>query len=83
MAFIIAILQTKGVFDKVKIDVVGLYFGIVFFIIGVGIILFQNGTTSSFLETIKSLGLWILIPILFIIVGLIQTINCLFFKQTK
>ncbi len=83
MAFIIAILQTKGVFDKVKIDVVGLYFGIVFFIIGVGIILFQNGTTSSFLETIKSLGLWILIPILFIIVGLIQTIKCLFFKQTK
>ena len=83
IAFILVALQIRGVFDKIKINVIGFYFGFVFFIIGIGIILFQNGTTSSFLDTIKYLGLWIFIPILFIIVGMFQMIKCLFFKQLE
>lgn len=80
-AFIIGALYMKGTFDKVKIDIMGTYFGVVFTIIGVGIILFQNGTTSSFIETIKSMGFWILIPILFIVVGTFQTVKCLFLNR--
>jgi len=51
-------------------------------IIGVGVILFQNGTTSSFIETVKSMGLWILIPIIFIIIGVFQIIKSLFFERS-
>lgn len=78
MVFILAWLQMKGVFDRFKIDVMGLYFGIVFFLIGIGILFFQGGLSSSFLESLKALGLWVIIPILFIVVGLFQTIKCLF-----
>lgn len=80
-AFVLKALSVKGVFDKVKIDVIGTYVGVVLLIVGIGIILFQNGTTSSFIETVKSMGFWFLIPLLFIIVGAIQTIKCLFFKK--
>lgn len=80
IAFILGVLYIKGFFDKIKIDIMGLYFGFTFLIIGVGFMLFQNGTTSSFLETIKSLGIWIVLPVLFIIVGIFQIIKCLFFK---
>lgn len=83
MVFVLAVLHIKGVFDKFKFDVIGAYIGIVFFIVGIGIIVLQNGTSSSFIETIKSMGLWFLIPIMFIIVGGVQTIKCLFFKRAK
>lgn len=81
--FVLGALYVKGVFDKVKIDVIGTYVGIVFFIVGLGIIFFQSSTTGSLLETIKSFSFWILIPIMFISVGIFQTIKCLFFKQKK
>ena len=81
--FVLAALQMKGIFDKVKIDVVGTYIGFVMLIIGVGIILFQNGTTLSFIETIKSLGIWILIPILFIVSGIYLTIKNLFLDNNN
>ena len=35
------------------------------------------GTTSSLLEAINSFGIWIIIPLLFIIVCLFQIIKCL------
>ena len=64
-------------FDKIKIDVLGTYVGLLFFIIGIGIILFQTGTTTSFIETIKSFGLLMIIPIMFMVVGIIQVVKCL------
>ena len=76
-AFILAGLYAKGLFDKTKINVMELYFGFCFLPIGIGIILFQNGTTSSLLETIKSLGAWIFIPLAFIVVGSFQIIKSL------
>lgn len=82
MIFVLIALQIKGYFDKFKIDVIRAYIGIVFCIIGIGSILLQNGLTSSFIETIKSFGFWILIPIMFIIVGIDQTIKS-FFNKTK
>ncbi len=73
--FVLVALYTKGVFDKVKFDVIGTYIGIVFLLIGIGIVLFQNGTTGSFLETVRSFGLWIFIPLAFVIIGLFQVIK--------
>ena len=81
ITFILAALSVLGYFDKFKVDILGTYIGFLFFIIGIGIILFQTGTTTSLIETIKSFGLWILIPIMFIIVGIIQIVKCLSKKK--
>jgi len=77
LTFVIAALSVLGYFDKFKIDILGTYIGLLFFIIGIGIILFQTGTTTSLLETIKSFGFLIIIPIMFIVIGIIQTVKCL------
>lgn len=79
--FVLAALKMKGTFDKVKIDIVGTYIGFVMLIVGVGIILFQTGTTSSFIETIKIMGFWFLIPVLFIGIGIFQIVKCLYRKK--
>lgn len=76
--FVLAALYIKGVFDKVKIDVMGTYVGFIILIVGIGIIVFQNQTTSSLIKTIESMGFWFIIPSLFIIIGVFQIIKCLF-----
>lgn len=81
--FVLATLYITGIFDNIKINIFGLYIGIVVLIIGIGIILFQNGITSSLTETVKSMGLWVLIPIMFIIIGIFQIIKCLFFERLE
>ena len=81
LTFILAALSILGYFDKFKIDIVGSYIGALFLVLGIGIILFQNGTTSSLIKTIKSFSLWILIPFMFIIVGIFQLIKSLFFQK--
>ncbi len=83
LTFILAALSVSGYFDKFKVDIVGAYIGLLFFIIGIGIILVQTGTTMSLVKTIKSLGLWILIPIMFVIVGIYQFIKSLLHKNKK
>lgn len=80
ITFILAALSVLGYFDKFKIDILGAYIGLLFFIIGIGIILFQTGTTTSLIETIKSFGLWIFIPVMFMIVGIYQFIKSLLKK---
>lgn len=79
--FVLVALQMKGIFDKVKIDVVGTYIGFVMLIVGVGIILFQTGTTLFFIEIIKNMGFWFLIPVLFIGIGIFQIVKCLYIKN--
>lgn len=81
--FILFGLMMLGLFDKVKIDVIGTYIGFAFLIIGIGIILLQNAETFVLLETIKNMKLWFLIPIMFIVVGIYQIINCLIIKKNK
>ena len=83
LTFILAELSILGYFDKFKIDILGAYIGVLFFIIGIGIILFQTGTTTSLIETIKSFGLWILIPTIFVVVGIYQFIKSLLHKNKK
>lgn len=74
--FILGALSLHGCFDKFKFDIMGIYIGFVLLLVGIGIIWFQNGTTFSFMETIKSFGLWILIPLVFIVIGLFQIVKC-------
>lgn len=81
--FILAAMQMHGLFDKIKFDILGIYIGFVCFIIGVGIFMFQHGTTSSIIATIKLFGFWILIPITFIVVGIMQIIKSLVNKKSQ
>ena len=71
LAFVLAALTMKGCFDKIKIDVLGLYAGAVIAVIGMGFILLMCK------EPVSSYGLWIIIPILMAVVGIYQVIKCI------
>lgn len=75
--FILIGLQIKGVFDNVKTDVIGVYVGVVFVVIGVGSIAFQRGMVASLIEMLKIMKFWILIPIMLIVAGGIQVVRSL------
>ncbi len=79
----LGILSKIGVFNKFKIDFFGFLAGIVFLIIGVGFIFYNFLMTGSFSGVLKNLGLWIIIPNLFIIVGIYLIIYSLFFKLKR
>lgn len=81
LAFVLAALTMHGCFDKVKIDVLGLYAGVVIAVIGMGFILLKFKESYSLMETMKSFGLWIVIPILMTVVGVYQIIKCIRSKK--
>ena len=67
MVFVLIFLQSKGVFEQLKIDILGIYVGFVFVMIGMGIIFFQTGMNLSLKEIISVMKFWILIPIMFLV----------------
>lgn len=69
MVFVLLALQTKGVFDNVKFDILGTYFGFVFVAVAFGIVFFRYGETGSFITGLTSMGIFMVIPILFILAG--------------
>ena len=68
LTFVLAVLFLKGCFDKFKIDILGLYFGIFFVLCGSGIIV---------MICQQQFGAWIIIPVLMIIAGIIQIVKCI------
>lgn len=81
--FVLGFLYISGIFDKIKINIFGLYIGIVSLIVGIGIIGIKLGEVSSLISVIKQMKFWILIPIVFIIVGVFQIVKCLFFERLE
>ncbi len=75
--FILFALMALGYFDKLKIDVFGLYVGILFVVIGIGIPAIKYGETFSIVETIQTFGFWILIPVMLVTAGTLQIAKCL------
>ena len=66
--FVLAALTAKGCFEHCKVDILGLYIGILFVVIGIGIIAMIYN---------QSFGLWIAIPVLMIGAGVVQIIKCI------
>lgn len=66
--FVLGALTLKGCFDKCKVDVLGLYAGVFFVVIGAGIIAMISK---------QAFGFWIVIPILMIVSGVFQILKCL------
>ena len=83
LTFVLGALTVLGHFDRFKIDVIGTYIGAELVIVGIGILLFQNGTTMSLVETVKSFGVWILIPLMFIAVGILLLVKGLVLKKRR
>ena len=66
--FVMAALTVRGYFERCKVDVLGLYIGILFVAIGIGIIAMIYR---------QKFGLWIVIPVLMIGAGVVQIVKCI------
>lgn len=75
--FVLAALTINGTLDKFKIDVLGLYIGVLFAGVGIGFLALKYTESNSVSETIQSFGFWIMIPILMTVAGVIQILKCL------
>lgn len=67
LAFPLGWLTVNGYFDRFKVDVLGLYMGIVVAGIGIAILVWK----------FAELGLWVLVPALMVIFGVLQIVKCL------
>lgn len=76
-AFIIFGLTAMGCFDKIKTDVLGLYIGVFFTAVGIGIPLLKFTETYSILKTLQNFGFWIFVPLMLFAVGIFQTVRCI------
>ncbi len=83
IVFVLIFFYIKGAFDKIKINILGLYVGVVFLIIGIGIIAIKMGEGLSFLGVIEEMKFWLSVPIIFIIIGIFQICKCLFFERIE
>lgn len=72
--FVLAALTAKGIFEHYKVDVLGLYIGILFVVIGIGIIAMIYN---------QRFGLWIVIPVIMIGAGVLQINKCIKNKKNK
>ena len=71
VAFVLGALTLKGCFDNFKIDVLGLYFGIVFVIIGIGFFVMGCHSQNNIPKAV------LVIPLLMAGVGVLQVVKCL------
>ena len=81
--FVLAALAIKGALDKFKIDVFGLYMGVLFIGMGIGFLALKYSESHSVPETLKSFGFWVIIPIVMTVAGVIQIVKCLRKNQEK
>ena len=72
--FVLAALTVRGCFEHYKVDVLGLYIGILFVVIGIGVIAMIYN---------QNFGLWIVLPVMMIGAGVLQIIKCIKNKKNK
>lgn len=75
--FVISFLYVTGIFDKLSINIMELYLGIICIVIGFGMILFQKETSISLISAMRSLGIFMIIPIIFTLSGIYLFIKAL------
>ena len=73
--FVIAGLTAAGCFANAKVDVLGLYMGIVLILVGVGAPAVKYAETLSLMNTVHEFGAWMLVPVLLIAAGILQVIR--------
>ena len=70
----LAALTVRGCFEHYKVYVLGLYIGILFVVIGIGVIAMIYN---------QNFGLWIVIPVMMIGAGVLQINKCIKNKKNK
>ena len=75
--FVIAGLTAAGCFANAKVDVLGLYMGIVLILVGLGVPAVKYAETLSLINTVQEFGAWLLVPVLLIAAGILQVIRVL------
>lgn len=75
--FVLAALKAKGLFDSLKVDVLGAYMGAVIAAFGAGAVILKYGEALSLAQAVHEFGPWIAIPALMVVVGVIQFVKCL------
>lgn len=81
--FILFHLSASGFFDRFRTDLLGLYIGIVFVLIGIGIPTVKFTETFSVKETVQSFGLWILVPVIMFSAGVFQIVKTVKNRKNK
>lgn len=71
IAFVLGGLSVKGYFDNLKIDVVGLYFGIVFVVIGIGFFIMAYHNPTNVPRPV------LVIPALMTVAGALLAVKCI------
>lgn len=81
--FILFYLSVSGFFDRFRTDVLGLYIGIVFTLIGIGVPMVKFAENFSVKETVQSFGLWILVPVIMFSAGVFQIFKTIKNRKNK
>ncbi|MDO4282489.1 MAG: DUF3592 domain-containing protein [Clostridia bacterium] len=80
LLFILGYIYTLGYFAHFRMNPLDIVIGIVFFAMGIGIIYIQ-ANEISIVELFTVFRIWIIIPILFIVVGIYLMIRGMFFPE--
>ena len=75
--FVIAGLTAAGCFANAKVDVLGLYMGIVLILVGIGAPAVKFTETLSLINTVHEFGAWMLVPVMLVAAGMLQVIRVL------
>lgn len=81
-AFVLAFLTLNGQFDRWKMDILGLYMGVVLILSGAGTVLWKCVELRSLTQALRAFGPWLLVPLLMIAGGVLAVIRNLHNKRS-
>lgn len=71
---VLTVLKLMGYFDRAKVDILQIYSGALSEAIGIGWIALKYRETQSFEKMIDAFGIWFIIPVLIIAIGIYQIV---------
>lgn len=71
---VLTVLKLMGYFDRAKVDILQIYSGALSEAIGIGWIALKYRETQSFEKVIDAFGIWFIIPVLIIAIGIYQIV---------
>lgn len=72
---VLTVLKLMGYFDRAKVDILQIYSGALSEAIGIGWIALKYRETQSFEKMIDAFGIWFIIPVLIIAIGIYQIVT--------
>ena len=82
LIFLLILLSGAGFFGKIQIDLIGFVIGLFFLAMGLGCF-WMLGSSLSPVPMFQSIGLWGLIPFMFVLTGIFMLCKSLFLARKK